>query len=240
MKKLVLLFGILCMLFLTCGCVKSEYSIDLSNPKDIAVTISVGFNTNFLNMMGMTSEDMFSNKETNYESEGYTVKTFTDAKYTGISATKKYKDLNELNTDPLPAGFTSGVGELVSVKNGFLNKTYTIDLTYDLKKANKDNMGSNQNNSSQYSDEQMEAFFNQYPDYRPESNLTIKLPTKAKENNADKVSEEGNVYTWNLAKSTKEPVKINLVYNQLQVLNLIILIVGIGLILGIAVKLTSK
>ena len=238
MKKLLMLFGIIVMMFLASGCVKSTYYIDLSNPKDLSMSVSVGFKTSFLNSMGLSSKDMLSDKETNYQAEGYEVKTYSDENYTGIAATKKYKDLEEFNKDPLLAGFSSGSGELVGIKKGFLNTKYTIDLTYDLRTANQD-MGGSQN-SSQYSDEQMEAFFEQYPEYKPISELTIKLPTKAKVNNADKVVEENNEYTWDLAKSTKEPVKIDIEYNQLNVLNLVILLAGIFVLIAFAVKLTSK
>ena len=136
-KRILLLF--LITTFLLTGCVKYELDMSMKNDKSITMTIIDSMQKEYVEAMQATK-----NTEA-YEKLGYTVKDYTDSKFTGLKLTKKFNNIDDISSSEcIEFELTSLLSIDPSTAKLFCSKkigqttTYIGNYTYDLSSVNQE------------------------------------------------------------------------------------------------------
>lgn len=253
MKKLFLILLISTLTIISTGCTKFEYTIDINKKDQINITQTQSFNVKFFRAISpgfdvgfKRSVDTLSEK---YKKLGYETNVYEDDAFSGLTIGKSNLTIKQA-LENLPAGFDKKESTFIANK-GFVKSSYKIHLYYDIKEAlSSTDISSSQREISAGQPnvvisrdietkningqlvnmtaikEDYESIEGEKPSVVPISNLTIKIPVKARINNADKVLNDKE-YQWNLAKE-EQPVEITLEY---EILDFSRLIISLSLIL---------
>jgi hypothetical protein len=229
MKKFLLLIALVFITITTSGCIKCSYNIEIDKKDNVKFTETQAIDLSLFKSYGGAEVDQlikqsFDEQSKQFESEGYKVEPFTDDKYNGIKLSKEYK-IDSMKNNDLPKGFASKIEKPILVKSGFFNDKYTIHLIYDYSKimdnTNQQNIAQpNQGLSSAPSQQELQEFNKSMENmFKPQLDLTIKLPQKPKKQNATKVISDTE-YQWTL--SSSEVTDIFIEYEKFKIMPFIV------------------
>lgn len=228
MRKFLFAVMALCIVFLTSGCIKCTYNIELDNKDNITITQTSAINTTILKSFdenaAETIEKNIEKEKDKIQEDGSKVEIYKEGDFTGAVKTKSLK-VKDFKLAELPEGFIPAEDlKGITVEKGFFRTTYLIDVKFDSQQAQNNFQGKNQNilNNNEINKESEETDFQgsqefgnaigamiQNSNLAPVFELTIKLPGKAKEHNATEVISKKE-YKWNLA--SQDPVRITIKY----------------------------
>ena len=137
MKKFSLLLSMILFAFMTTGCVKYTYNIEIDKKNNLVLSEFAAVDTSMMGGMSFFIMAEFDEPKEKYEAKGYDVVEHEVGDLKGIKATKKFKLKNMKNED-LPVGYTSANSTPVVVKEGFFKTKYSINLSYDMAKVSDD------------------------------------------------------------------------------------------------------
>ena len=172
--------------FLLTGCVKYELDMSMKNDKSITITIIDSMQQEYV-------EAIQAKKNPDaYKELGYTVKDYTDSKFTGLKLTKKFNNIDDISSSECSEfELTSLLSTDISTVKLFCSKkigqttTYIGNYTYDLSSVNQE--GTEDIDIEDYTGEMIFKY-------------TMKLPDIAilTSDNADEKSSDNKTLTWNI------------------------------------------
>lgn len=175
MKKTItlLLIGLMMLTVLT-GCVSVDYDIKVNKNGSGDITYIYGLDKAMIESMGTTPDEMTADSKKDAETEGYTIETYENDTIQGFKATKHFDDITSFSFSDLSSDTVSDLKNdgIIIEKKGNYN-TYSQNASIDLSSL-----------------AQMGSYIS--------IKYSVTLPTKAKENNATIVSNEGKTLTWDL------------------------------------------
>lgn len=204
-KYLKIVLSFVLVLSLT-GCVKYNMNMEVKSDKSVDLELIYAIDYSGMSQFGDTDEAEAEFDEginvDDYDflsQKGFKVEQFKDEsnnkKYTGIKITKTYKTIDDITKEEdktIDINKVLGDAENFDDSQFFSKKgnTYKASLLFDFNEGSGDeetmDMGS-----------MADSF---------ELKYTIKLPAKAKTNNATEVSKDGKTLTWNLKYGEKNQV----------------------------------
>ena len=238
MKKILLIILASTITLITTGCVKFEYTMDINKNDRINFSQTQGFNVQFFRAINPEFDKMFkkivATLAEKYKKQGFQANEYNDEAFAGLNISKNnltFKQTREI----LPAGFKVDDNSFI-INKGFVKSSYKLHFYYDIREAlsspeiavaQREISSGTPNvilsrdmevrringqwvNMTAIKDE-YDAIEGEKPSIVPISKLNIKIPAKAKNNNADKVLSDTE-YQWNLAKEA-QPVEIYLEYD---------------------------
>ena len=136
MKKILMTAMLFCATFLFCGCTKSSYVIEIDNKDNITYSAVSALDTSMIKQMVSEAELQKFLEEFSSEAQGenYQVEKYTDGKYEGIIASKKFK-ISDLNYVELPEPFKKAQKTPFVIKKTPFKVSYKLDIYYNFKKA---------------------------------------------------------------------------------------------------------
>jgi len=217
MKRVFGLVLAIVFILVSTGCVKYEMNMGVNEDKSVDFEVIYAIDSSSMDGLQEsndeenetdleTEEDETSDSEadvSNYEflkNKGYTVEEYeqTDSeghKYKGVKIKKRFASIDDI---------TKETEKTIDINNKFFNEekfddsqiyskngdTYKASLLFDFTENGKD-------------------VSDQYKEYQSMFTLsyTVKLPSKATDNNATKVSDDGKTLTWEFAYGKKTEVK---------------------------------
>lgn len=175
MKKTIgLVMALVLVLIALTGCVKVDYEVKVNKDGSGDISYVLGFTKKTLDSLQVTAEDMTESMREQAEKSAYTVDTYEDDEIAGFKAQKHIDDLST-NLSMEEAFGKENVKDQeengINVKKGLFKTEYSQNAQIDL--TNLSNLG-----------DSIKIVYK------------VKLPAKAKENNATEVN--GKELTWNL------------------------------------------
>ena len=183
-NKPVLFVIVIMMAVLLSGCM--QMSIDIIWKEDNSGTLSmtIGIDKSVLSMMGTTEEDLQKQlKESMLEEDDYTVRNFSNEKYTGITATTTIADMTTETNDT-----TQQISFNYTDKSG--NKIYTVSGNFNGAEA----LGGN----SSFEDSGLSMT-------DIEMKMSITMPGEIISHNA--TNQEGNKLTWDMTETSTTEIQ---------------------------------
>ncbi|MBQ8847549.1 MAG: hypothetical protein IJ003_01240 [Candidatus Gastranaerophilales bacterium] len=255
MKKNILsliLLGFL--LIFTSGCGKYAYNIEIDSNNNITFEESFGLDNKLFKMINPFFDEVYSKDINNLlkeaMSQNYTTSAFEEDSYKGLKKNKK-ETIETLNNSILPAGFNSEQRAPIAIKRSCIKIKYVVSMKFDLNQMIaiqehlytrykiKDNdkellkgkltPKTEENNQEEVSENPEKLIENLLT---PDMKFKLKVPIKAKKHNAHEVLNDYE-YVWNI--NTKEPVSIELVYEEWNIPGLIFTFITFILILIISI-----
>lgn len=207
MKKII---GVIVVLILTLitltGCAQVNYEVEVNKDGSGEISYIYGVSKEVLEQLNVSAEDFVSSMKEQAEESSYKVETYEDEKIAGFKANKHIEDLSK--DFSLQEAF--GEEYVEDSENNGINIEKSIFITKYSQNAELDL-------TSLTGDESSITMTYQ-----------VKLPAKAKTNNASEVSENGKTLKWNLTGG--EINKIEFVAQEINVL--IFVIIG-AIVIGI-------
>lgn len=212
-KRIILSFVLFSLALFVSGCAKSDYKITVNRNNTVKISQSHSIDTSFIENENIKEnlDEMLSQAQIKLIQKGYKTQTFQENNFQGITASKEYARLKYVDDTELPIGFITSEKLPINLKKGALKNKYTIYMIYSKKKAKKE------------AKKLFNTTFEVADNNASDAKLTIKIPSKAKENNADFVSKKE--YTWDLNNDT--PTTIKLVWEKYNPLSLFLMIFSI-------------
>lgn len=124
----------ICLIFITCSCAKSETIMKINKDKSVNLTVNIGY------MIDSNKALTIDEVKQKVGSSGYYIDSYYDDKYSGYSISKKYKNINDISSksditvnlaDIINGNFDDS--KLFKVKKGFFKNIYTASYTYDFR-----------------------------------------------------------------------------------------------------------
>lgn len=206
MKKYLKIVLSLVLVFSLTGCVKYNMNMEVKQDKSVDLELIYAIDYSGMSQFGDAEEAEAEFDEginvDDYDflnKNGFKVEQFKDEsnnkKYTGIKITKTYKSIDDITKEE---DKTIDINKVLSEEETFddsqffskKGNTYKASLLFDFKGGSIDGEEVNMSSMS-------DSF---------EMKYTIKLPSKAKTNNATEVSKDGKTLTWNLKYGEKNQV----------------------------------
>lgn len=198
MKKAKYLLVLVSVLFLT-GCVKMNANMKINKDKSMNYEVIIAMDKDLITGDNtVLSEDQKKQAKKN----GYTISDYKVDNMVGYKVVKKIKNIDSISTTKKVESnldVDSKDKYMFTVKKGFFKNTYKATLTTN----STDNLNSQMGNSNDddnkvaEDDESSDIDYSQYfsnMDFKFE----VKLPYKAKKNNATTVEDKGKTLSWNL------------------------------------------
>jgi hypothetical protein len=217
MRKGLLLSFVL-LIFFTTGCVKMNNTLVINKDGSSDLTMIYGLDSQ-LYAMGDASKSIDDMKK-DAEQNGFKVVNYKDSKVIGIKISKHFKNYKDITIAKNPTS-DNGISLKVNETKGFFKTKYKVKSIYDLT-GMTDSMGSE--SEEEFDQQMINSVIGQM-----DLNFTLKLPVEAGENNASSVSNSGKTLKWELIPDEKN--ELNVVFEKINILNIVLLIVGIGLVL---------
>lgn len=200
MKKMKYLL-ILVSIFILTGCVKMNANMKINKDKSMDYEIIIAMAKDLVqgDTKVLTDEQKKQAKENGYELSDY-----SDDDMIGYKAVKHIKNIDNISTTKKIESNLDMDSEdkyMFTIKKGFFKNTYKASL-----KTNSTNSLNNQlgdtNSSDNSNDEENinldnDTDFSQYTK-NMDFKFEVKLPYKAKKNNATSVEDKGKTLSWNL------------------------------------------
>ena len=250
LKKIGLM---LCIMFLTTGCVKMNMTMEIHGNKSMELELIEAVDDSILESTGSTS---ITDNKKELEDKGYTVEDYKEDNKTGYKITKHFDNIDTVSSSEEIDTNVSDVVEsdqFFTVKKGFFKNTYQINM----KSVDYDSLGMddamdtdvNDNEVTGIDDTTGDGTLDFGDDFDYSSMLSgmdvafhINLPNKAISNNATKVENNGKNLTWDLMEFKGDKIELEFaLYNMTN----IYITIGIGLFLlliliAIIVKIVKK
>ena len=223
LKKIGLM---LCIMFLTTGCVKMNMTMEIHGNKSMDLELIEAVDDSILESTGSTS---ITDNKKELEDKGYTVEDYKEDNKTGYKITKHFDNIDTVVSDVVESD------QFFTVKKGFFKNTYQINM----KSVDYDSLGMddamdtdvNDNEVTGIDDTTGDGTLDFGDDFDYSSMLSgmdvafhINLPNKAISNNATKVENNGKNLTWDLMEFKGD--KIELEFALYNMTNIYILIGG--------------
>ena len=245
MKKYFKTFLALIMVFALTGCVKYNMNMEVNANKEVKLELIYAIDTSYMEQFNTNEENQddttteAEDDDTNngvkaedynfLKEKGYTVEEFKEEKdgkkYNGVKISKTFKSIDDITKEEEKS---IDINKLLGDKDTFddsqffskKGNTYKADLVFNFKENGDDSMGSLGNNF--------------------DLKYSIKLPVKAKEDNATEKSADGKTLTWNLKYGEENKINYSFELNK----NNTIIYIGIGVsilvVAGIATVILKK
>ena len=225
LKKIIL---ILIIIFITTGCVSSDYNLTINKDLSINEEVFISATDEYFNLFYMDYKltivkGVYDNKEFMQilPNNNYSYKLIEEEKRPGVLINKKYNNLNDYTKETI-----------------FKNQSFE-DIEY----VEKDNLITiTTKNFLPYVEDETNG---RYP--ISDLNINIKVPYIVTSNNADNIDKVTNTYTWYINSETKDKkIEITFDKNKIYVYNLsmyifIIILIILIFIVGIIVfKIVKK
>lgn len=211
MKKIISLTLVMVMLlFVLTGCVKVDYEVQLNKNGSADVAFIYAFEKEALEQMGAKPEDATKEMESQSEKNGFKLESFTDDKYVGFKASKHIDKAEDVS---LQEAFGEGYvkdseNNKIKVEKNGSKTVYSQNAEIDLSGLN----GMEKAITMKY---------------------TVKLPVKAKTNNAQEVSKDGKTLTWNLKAGEVTKVEFTASSGGINTTVIVIAVVAVLVVAGI-------
>ena len=243
MKKSIKVLGLLLVMLLFSGCMKSSIEMKINSDKSMDYSMIIGIDKSaqsaLQNLGGEQSQQadvssMFSEEDKKKAQEkGFTVTDYEDDIFKGYKITKSFKSIDDLSSENEMSSdinlASEGDKKIFVVKKGFLKDTYIAKLDYNNSKESLSSV-------SQYKDNKDYAEY--FKNLDVSFNLT--LPSNSKSNNATSV--DGKNLKWDFTKFDKD--KIEFEFEMYHTSSIIILAGGIlaliAIVICVIVLLTKK
>ena len=207
MKKVLSLMAIFAMLlFVLTGCVNINYEVSLNADGSADIAYVYAFEKATLEQLGTNAESMTSDMKEKSEESGFTIESYEDDTMAGFKASKHIDNAADAS---LEEAFGSE-----NVKDTDENR---IKIE---KKGGKTTFSQNANIDLTEMDSSTASYVTM--------KYTVKLPVKAKTNNAAEVSKDGKTLTWNLVSGEENKVEFTAVKGGLKILPIIIVVAVIA------------
>lgn len=197
MKKYLSLITVFILTIILTGCVKYNSTVEVKSNKSVNLNIIYAIDTDILSNEELGDMSITDDDKKEYIQNGFTVDNYKDGSYEGVKLTKKFKNIDNIssesdvtyNLESDISGEKSSNTNMFKVKKGFFKNTYVLkmDGSNDMTDSDTSEFGSS-----------MELKF------------TLKLPHKAKSNNATTVN--GKELVWDLTKVSNVEAEFTL-YN---------------------------
>ena len=225
LKKIIL---ILIIIFITTGCVSSDYNLTINKDLSVDEEVFISATEEYFNLFYMDYrltivKGVYNNNEImkNLSNNNYSYKLIEEEKRPGVLVNKKYNNLNDYTKETI-----------------FKNQSFS-DIEY----IEKDNLITIQTKDFlPYVEDKTDV---RYP--ISDLNINIKVPYIVTSNNADNIDKVTNTYTWYINSETKDKkIEITFDKNKIYVYNLsmyifIIILIILIFIVGIIVfKIVKK
>ncbi len=244
LKKLFLIVSVCALItVIFTGCVKYNMGIVINtdNSADFKIDFLINSSLSPLPKSAYGANVYLDEAKKNAEKEGFKVTSKTEGDMKGYVFTKHFNNLNDLsksifNNGQMKSTFKNGKtnNEIFTVKKGFLQDTYTLNIDMNL-----GNIGGNSGTSGSSSDPYgSSSFLEGYQekiaslmDFR----FKVTVPYTVVSQNATTVSNNGKTLEWKLKYGGEN--KISAVFNMYTNMALIVLIAGIVIVLVILIVL---
>ena len=218
MKKARFLLVLVAVFCLT-GCVKMNATMKINNDKSMDYEIITAMAKDLV--QGDTKV-LSDDQKKQAKKNGYKLSDYKDDEMVGYKATKHIKNIDEISTTKKVESnldMDSKDKYMFTVKKGFFKNTYKAKLTTSTTDNLNSQMGNSNSNDNDYSydEDEDEDLDYDYEDDEDDSSIDlgddtdfsqytknmdfkfeVKLPYKAKKNNATSVEDDGKTLSWNL------------------------------------------
>lgn len=218
-RKMVLLLFILFIILSMSGCVKlkSNLVINSDGSSDLSIIYAIDEKISALG-----GDLGFDDTRKEAETNGFKVTNYKDDDYIGLKVKKHFNTLEELSKQSKSEAIKLKVIE----EKGFIKNKYTLNGAFDM-------TGMMGDTGDEFEQQMNESMLSQM-----DLSFTLTLPSKAGENNATKVKNEGKTLYWELVPN--ENNKLELVYEKYNYINLLMLLMGGIILIGTIIILTKK
>lgn len=223
MKNCCKLLIVICIIFLSTGCVRYNSTMSIKSDRSMDYSIIYAYQKSIYDKLDVSWNDDVRNK---YKSAGYTVEDYEEDNYYGIKLTTHVDDIKNISIN---ASHRYNLYESVSnyeplsdvfqIKEGIFKDTYKAIFYYE--------------SDTDYSDFVM--------DDSMDLKFTVILPTKAISNNATEVSDDGKKLVWDLTKLDISNDEIQFEFEMVNTYPIILIgLIGLIVLLIIVVFIMSK
>lgn len=217
MKKVLL--SIL-LFFALSGCAKMEYDLTIKEDGSATVKYTLAMD-NSLKEMVTEGEDPLKDEKEELQLEGFWVTDYTDEEMFGITATKDFESIE--NMDVLEKLFTGETeveaSQLFTIEEGFIFRKCKFNADFNLTDVIPSDLT------------EEDAELNSLILENIDMSFTINVPTKIKNSNGA-ISEDGKTAVWTLVPGSLN--NMNMEFNLYNVKTLVVLAsIGVALIIGL-------
>lgn len=260
MKKKILYFITLSMMFISLtGCVKLNANLEINKDKSANLSVLYAIDTYLFNTQEILSDD--DKKE--LEKNGFTLTDYSEGTYRGFNISKKIDNIDKVSTTNTNAEFDlanltfddESNKYLFAVKKGFFKNTYIanfrssedMDSITNTTQNNTTNSTTEQNTTESNSSQNNQITGNT-DDLSKLSEMIssmdisfkVKLPSKAKNSNATKKSNNDKDLEWKLDSSNQALDSIKFEFDMYNMTNIYITVAIGAIILIILIIILIK
>lgn len=142
MKKLLFLCLLFSLTFITTGCVKSVYNIEIDKRGNIKTSETQALNVTFLktfdSQIDKKIKKEFNKRKSELEKNDFSAELYSDDNFSGIIKSKDFK-IKTFKNEDLPVGFSCERKAPVILDKRAFSDVYTIELLFEPKKAMEEN-----------------------------------------------------------------------------------------------------
>lgn len=217
MKKTIGLIILLMMTLITLtGCAQLNYEVEVKSNGSGEISYIYGISKEILEDINISAEEFVSEMKGQAEESNYQVEAYEDDTIAGFKASKHVDDLNtEFSLQEAFSEYVKDTEENgIKVEKGFFNTKYSQTAELDLTTISE--------NEQNYIT----------------MTYQVKLPVKAKSNNADETFDNGKTLKWNL--TAGEINKIEFTANKTNTLPIILIVIVIIAIAIVVIMISKK
>ena len=215
-KTIALIIVLIGMLIALTGCAEINYQVEVNKDGSGEISYIYGISKDVLSKLNVSADEFVSSMKEQAEESSYTVETYEDENIAGFKAKKHIEDLNK--DFSLQEAFgeeyvkdTENNG--IKVEKGLFVTKYSQNAELDLTTLSEDEQGITMT-------------------------YQVKLPAKAKINNASEVFDNGKTLKWNLKGG--EINKIEFVAQEINLLLILVIAVAVILVVAIIIFIIFK
>lgn len=215
-KTIALIILLIAILVSLTGCAEINYEVEVNKDGSGEVSYIYGISKEVLENLNVTAEDVVSSMKEQAEDSSYKVETYEDENIAGFKANKHIADLN--NEFSLQEAFgeeyvkdTKENG--IKIEESLFFTKYSQNAQLDLTTLGEEEQGI-------------------------KMTYQVKLPAKAKTNNASEVFDNGKTLKWNLTGG--EINKIEFVAQEINILPVAIISLSIIIVVAIVIFIIFK
>lgn len=203
-KTLTLVVTLLLLTIMLSGCAKIDYQIKINKDGSGEIAYIYGIDKTIIKSTGQTKEKIVEKQQKNAEESGYEIEPYEDNQIAGFKATKMIEDLSngsvllEIFKDKyIPEKEASKI----NIKKATFGKKYSQKTIIDL------------------------SSLQEFKELAPTIKYTINLPTKVTKTNANEISTDKKVISWNLVAGEKNEINFEADSGRLYRITTIVLLV---------------
>ena len=215
-KTIALIILLIAMLIALTGCAEINYEVEVNKDGSGEISYIYGISKEVLTKLNVSADEVVSSMKEQAEESAYTVETYEDENIAGFKANKHIEDLNK--DFSLQEAFgeeyvkdTDDNG--IKIEESLFFTTYSQNAQLDLTTLDEEEQGITMT-------------------------YQVKLPVKAKTNNASEVLDNGKTLKWNLTGG--EINKIEFVAQEINILPIAIIAVAVIVVVSIILFIIFK